>query len=100
MKPGLCRTEGSKRGMQLGAGVGGWGAASGPDVRAAVTPRVAELMGQGWAKGLLPKIHQEVGVQLQPSPYCVHVDLQHHRAFPGGDRAGEERGQGPPLLQN
>ena len=56
-------------------------------------------MGQGWAKGLLPKIHEEVGVQLQPSPYCVYVDLQHHRAFPGRDRAGEERGQrGPPLF--
>lgn len=55
--------------------MGSWGAASGPDVRAAVAPRVAELMGQGWAKGLLPKIHQEVGVQLQPSPDCVYVDL-------------------------
>lgn len=91
--------EGPKCGMQLGAGVGGWGAASEPDVRAAVAPRVAELMSQGWAKGLLPKIHQEVGVQLQPSPDCVYVDLQHHRAFPGGNRAGEERGQrGPPFL--
>ena len=78
---------------------GSWGAASEPDVRAAVAPRVAELMGQGWAKGLLSKIHQEVGVQLQPSPDCVYVDLQHHRAFPGGNRAGEERGhRGPPLL--
>lgn len=59
---------------------------SDPDVRGAVTPWVAELMGQCWAKRLLPKVHQEVGVQLQPSLYCIYIDLQHHRAFPGGKK--------------
>lgn len=62
--------------------------ASEPDVRAAVTPRVAELMGQGWAEGLLPEVYQEVGVQLQSSLFCVYIDLQHDRAFPGDKREG------------
>lgn len=75
-----------------------WGASSEPDVRAAVAPRIADLMGQGWAEGLLPKVHQEVGVQLQPSICCVYINLQHHRAFPGGTREGRrERSEGPPL---
>lgn len=75
-----------------------WGSeerASEPDVRAAVTPGVAELMGQRWAQGLLPKVHQEVGVQLQPSLYCVYINLQHHGAFPGGNEGGRrERSEG------
>lgn len=50
-------------------------------------------MGQGWAKGLLPKVHQEVGIQPQPSVYCVYINLQHHGAFPGGNREGEERSE-------
>lgn len=52
-------------------------------------------MSQGWAKGLLPKVHQEVGVQRQPSLYYVYINLQHHGAFPGVKEEGKrERSEG------
>lgn len=88
---GAKRAERSQVPAEVMAQKEGWGRegwASEPDVGAAVSPRVAELMGQGWAEGLLPKVHQEVRVQLQSSLYCVYIDLQHHGAFPCGKEEG------------
>lgn len=66
-----------------------WGEPSDPDVRTAVTPWVPKLMSQCWTKGLLPEVHQKVGVQLEPSIYSVYINLQHHGAFPGRGGKGE-----------
>lgn len=72
-KPGPAGTGGFKTWNAARSRSGGWEAASEPDVRAAVAPRVAELMarlGQGAPSQNPPG---SWGSIPQPSPYCVYA---------------------------
>ena len=47
-----------------------------PDVGAAVSTRVSDFVGQHWTIWLCPKVHIEIGIDLQAPLDVVHVDLQ------------------------
>ena len=71
----------------------------GRDVGGGISAREADVVGKAWPVGLLSKIHQEVLVHRQASLLCVHIDLQHDRAFPArGDGAALQTRAAPPDL--
>ena len=52
------------------------------NVRGAISPWVADLVGQAGTVGLVSVVHQKVLVQLHTSIFVIDVDLQQHRSVP------------------
>ena len=47
-----------------------------PDIRSAVSPRIAYLMCQGWTIWLIAKVDKEISVQLYEPPFSVSTSTQ------------------------
>lgn len=52
-----------------------------PDVRATVSPRVADLVRQGGAFRFVTEIHNEVLVKRESAIFCIHINNKQHGTF-------------------